>query len=321
MWRYGGWVFWLLLVGVGGLGAQEEEDARCLECHASVTAAVVRHDALDEGCAACHEVEMLSPPPDTGAPHTHTLTGDEPGLCQDCHEVPEDPDNVHPPVEDEGCSYCHDPHTAPHEALLRARPYTLCRECHTDVLISGWRTIHAPVDSSCALCHRVHGSEADFYLKAQPPGLCFQCHRDVERDVSAAYPHDPAAEDCKNCHNTHASRDAYLLNAYFPEGPYTVYTPLRFALCWECHEPEDVFGESSGFRTALGKNLHKVHVQRKKGRVCVLCHSPHGSPQEFLLRTGIPFGPTGWVLPLEITPGTQEKQCGTSCHEARSYSP
>ncbi len=321
---WGGLVLLTLLVWTGRARAQEDEDAACLRCHENVVAGAVRHDALDEGCTSCHEVTMKEEAPKDPrvAPHTTSLTEEEPALCQDCHDVPENPDDAHPPIDDEGCTLCHNPHSAPREHLLRDKPYQLCRQCHAETLPSGYLSLHAPVDSSCASCHDVHGNEKDKYLKATSPDLCLSCHKDIQKAVTSAYPHDPAEEDCLNCHVPHASRDVHLLNAYYPPGPYTVYTPLRYNLCWQCHDPEDVFGEDTGFRTKLGKNLHAVHVKRrKKSRLCTLCHSPHGSNQEHLLQTGIPFGAEGWVIPLKVTSNGKEKRCSAACHESRSYSP
>ncbi len=319
---------WMMLAGVVcaavPLQAQEDEDAVCLQCHENLVRGNVRHDALDEGCTACHDVEMKEPLPKDSheSPHTTSLTSEEPELCQDCHDVPEYPDDAHPPIEDEGCTLCHDPHSSAFDHLLQDKPYALCRQCHADVLILSYRSLHPPADSSCAFCHNVHGSPSDMYLKATSPDLCFECHRDVQKAVTSENPHSPAEDDCLNCHNPHASRDVHLLKAYYPEGPYAYYTPLRYALCWDCHDAEDVFGEDNPFRTPLGKSLHKVHVQQKKGRICTLCHNPHGSDQERLIRRKIPFGETGWTLPLEISPsGGGKKQCSTACHEARSYSP
>ncbi len=317
---------WWLLIGIFvvlygvSVTAVKGEELVCSNCHEKLTQGRVVHPALEEGCDACHEVELVEKPKKGEPPHTVTPIDDVNDLCSGCHDVPEDLENVHSPIEDEGCTFCHDPHSSGQDFLLRSPPYDLCGQCHRSALPTAYASRHKPVLERCGFCHDVHGSAKDTYLKKSSPDLCLECHTKIQKEIEAENPHPPAEEDCLNCHKPHASLDAYLLNAYFPKDPYAYYTPVRYDLCWQCHDREEIFGEDSGFRTALGKNLHAVHVKQKKGRVCTFCHSPHGSSQSFMLKTQIPFGKHGWVIPLQFRETEKGGTCGPSCHESRSFS-
>ena len=306
----------MLLIGLEPLMAQGRKKFDCLECHEDVKSGKFVHEAAKKSCVACHKVVPVK---NSKLPHTRETKIRVKLLCQGCHDLNVANENLHSPVKKKECTYCHNPHSSPIEYLLKEPQADLCTKCHKKVLPSTYLVRHEPATNECGKCHAVHGSDKESYMKVEIPDLCFGCHNDVEQQVNSEYVHPPAEEDCLDCHNPHSSVNPYLLTAYFPNDIYTYFTPIKFELCWQCHDESDVFGDESGFRTILGKNLHKVHVMRKKGRVCTICHSPHGSNEPKLINEYIPFGENGWAIPLKFTETKKGGKCAPACHESRLY--
>ncbi len=298
------------------LVAQDGEKFDCLDCHKDIRSGKFVHEAAQKSCIACHKVTPVNNPE---LPHTKDTLSLNRHLCLSCHDFKISDENMHSPVKKERCTYCHNPHSSPNKFLLREPQADLCSKCHKKVLPSTYLVRHRPATNDCGKCHAVHGSDKESYINVEVPDLCFSCHPDVKRQVNSEYVHPPAEEDCLDCHDPHSSVNPHLLTAYFPDDIYTYFTPIKFELCWQCHDRSEVFGDESGFRTILGKNLHRVHVMRKKGRVCTICHSPHGSNEPRLIKEFVPFGKNGWAIPLRFTETKKGGKCAPACHESRSY--
>jgi len=161
----------------------DKERKVCYGCHADIRARFnlpfkhrVNEGAVD--CTDCHNPHG-TPMATWSSAHSprmvsHGLGNDVP--CIKCHSDKRGPFAFeHPPVRVEGCPSCHDPHGSTNARLLR-RPavFTMCLECHNDVMGFGPRLggipepgrrfhdLTQPQFQNCVTCHsRIHGSNVD----------------------------------------------------------------------------------------------------------------------------------------------------------------
>jgi DmsE family decaheme c-type cytochrome len=159
------------------------ERETCYGCHLEIRARFelpfkhrVNEGAID--CTDCHNPH--------GAPVATWRTAQSPQMvthalgndiaCVKCHSDKRGPFVYeHAPVRVEGCTMCHNPHGSVNPRLL-ARPatFTLCLECHNNVMGFGTREEGVPAPSrsshnlanpafqNCLNCHvRIHGSNVD----------------------------------------------------------------------------------------------------------------------------------------------------------------
>ena len=175
--------------GSGGherLLASEEREV-CYACHQEIRPRFsmpfkhrVNEGAMD--CSDCHNPHG-SPLATWGTAHTPRMVStafgnDQP--CTRCHADKRGPFvHEHPPVREEGCQSCHDPHGSTNaRMLLRPTVFTMCLECHSDIAGFGTRAegipapgpfFHNLADPSfreCVLCHsRIHGSNVDRWFR------------------------------------------------------------------------------------------------------------------------------------------------------------
>lgn len=325
-------------------------EGACTSCH---DAHASKHESLlksgeQELCASCHDplpgsdAEHVHGPVAMGMcgschdPHASTLDclllGDGTQLCLGCHGdlVPEGDGEVrwHLPAEQD-CASCHAGHGSAVARLLLAPQPAICTGCHEVA------TTHAPTTQgqACAGCHDPHATRHDAFLRSDERELCLSCHdREIPRpdaapirDVGAelggdATPHGPIGMgSCAACHDPHGSEEAGFL-----KGPYTTrfYAPIEtaeYGLCFSCHDERLVTARQStetGFRDG-NRNLHFLHVSRKKGRTCRVCHTTHASRVEHQLRETVPFGK--WMLPIGFQPGENGGTCASGCHVRVGY--
>lgn len=167
---------------IGPLLANQEREV-CYGCHLEVRArfSLPFKHRVNEGamkCSDCHNPH--------GAPNAtwssaasskmvrHAFGNDM--ACTGCHTDLRGPFvHEHPPVRVEGCQACHDPHGSPNPRLLsRPAAFTLCLECHNNVMgfgirgdgipnpTEGFHNLADPSFQNCVTCHsRIHGSNAD----------------------------------------------------------------------------------------------------------------------------------------------------------------
>ena len=266
-------------------------------------------------------------------------------LCYGCHEAIQlamDQARVtHFAVEDD-CINCHNPHNAAYRKLLIDASPKICVSCHDDVWAeaTGSTVKHAPVadGDGCLNCHSPHASDVDSLLKGLAYDLCVDCHSvgglvdEQGRDLTdfgallAANPvvHGPvAARDCSACHTPHGGEIFRLLTTDYPEKFYAPFDPENYALCFSCHNEAVVSAEKTttltGFRDG-DRNLHFVHVNKEiRGRTCRACHEVHAAPQEHLVRDGVPYGKSNWILKINYTRAPNGGSCEKTCHGALSY--
>lgn len=288
-------------------------------------------------CGICHTGDD---PADPGP-----VEGSVTELCYGCHEAIEQAMKqsrvAHAAVEDD-CTYCHNPHNAAFRKLLIAESPKLCADCHEDVWAEATESPvrHASVESGdgCLNCHSPHASNVDSLLKGLAYDLCVDCHSEdglldeQGRELTgfgsllAANPvvHGPiAARDCSGCHTPHGGQIFRLLVTRYPEKFYAPFDPKNYELCFSCHNEEVVSAERTttltGFRDG-DQNLHFVHVNKAdRGRTCRACHEVHAAPQEHLVRDGVPYGKSGWVLKINYTRAPNGGSCAKTCHGELSY--
>ena len=164
-------------------------------------------------------------------------------------------------------------------------------------------------------------------IAAQEGCLTHQCHagllgppdRTHERSL-----HPPAADgDCASCHDLALPGQARFVKGAPPgagDGPANA-DGWDLELCTGCHGKELFAREAPPGATGFinGKqNLHALHVQAGRGRRCLTCHDPHGSPQPRLLRDRIPA--RGDVtITQQFRSESGGGGCRTGCHAPKGY--
>jgi predicted CXXCH cytochrome family protein len=286
-------------------------------------------------CAACHEPHFSG--------HSELLVEEGRELCLTCHVTVakqlSDRSQVHAPVLD-GCQTCHDPHAAENDALLPSDPVTLCTSCHEDIgeKLDSAVTPHAAVvtERACLNCHDPHASPNPRLLRETTAKLCFECHdRVLERpdgskiaNIKALVEekrnlHGPVAQsNCVACHEIHGSKHARLLTDRYSDRQYQTFTPGAYEMCFSCHDRQAVLLEETNAVTAFRNgelNLHFVHVNRERGRSCSLCHDSHAADADHNIRSEVPFGPGGWMLPISWSRAPNGGSCTAACHATYSY--
>lgn len=183
-------------------------------------------------------------------------------VCFKCHERAEFANKVvHEPVASEQCTSCHSPHAARHEGLLQDVGIKLCSRCHADT-VEGFQKdfFHQPVkEGKCLACHNPHSSANKGLIRGVQGGdTCFECH--VELQPSYDFTHAPYANgQCSACHLPHSADNPSFLR------------DTAEKLCFTCHKNQEI---------AKLHNESPVRVERG----CLLCHNPHGSSREALIR-------------------------------------
>lgn len=260
------------------------------------------------GCIKCHQDLFLKP-------NKHDSKTNK--VCEDCHLIS--------PLE----------HPKEKVGLLKKMP-ELCFSCHeaTKDLVSNSGFVHKPVsdEKSCSNCHSSHSSDQNKLLVSNRKDLCISCHNkpivtdnktlsNFEKLRNATKVLHPPFEDCeKICHNPHASNDSRLLDIAFPKNNYLSVSADSFALCWECHGSDmiekPISKGASSFRNG-DRNLHYLHVHGEKGRNCVICHSPHATNNEHLIREKVSFGK--WEFNMNYTSDENGGSCAPACHSEKKY--
>jgi len=237
--------------------------------------------------------EVIKPPVVApGAEYVGTET------CLECHEdlAADARHNVHLRLADfeapgyaKGCEGCHGPGSKHVEAMQEdetekglaaiirfgkegfegEEASAVCLTCH-----SGGETMHFAFsehfenDVACTDCHKIHGNQREALLAKDELDLCASCHRDVAARFYFPSRH-PVKEGrmlCSDCHNPHGTSNAV---------PGMIRTEERLNdLCLSCHtryQGPFVFE-------------HEPVVED-----CTICHEPHGTVANNLLKQNEPF--------------------------------
>jgi DmsE family decaheme c-type cytochrome len=188
--------------------------------------------------------------------------------------------NERTPAATHGCESCHGPgqkHAESGDPDLIQRPSKMtpeaasatCMTCHSRAASHAlWDgSQHDQRNISCVTCHSVHSPKGPTQLKARTvTEQCASCHRNVT-NKQHRFNHMPVREGaltCSSCHNVHGSTNVKLLRAgtTIDESCTSCHTDKRGPYLWE-HAP---VSES-----------------------CVTCHDPHGSNNDRMLVSKLPF--------------------------------
>jgi predicted CXXCH cytochrome family protein len=317
------------------LNSGEDRTALCTGCHdAEPFKQKYMHGPAAVGsCNACHD------------PHESNektlLKGKVRDLCLQCHsdfaQALQEAVFVHPPVKNDPCTACHNPHGSSVVMFLKKGMPDLCVGCHPKVgrTLAKVKVPHKPVmeQGGCANCHSAHFSKARKLLAADEMTICLSCHgkdnvgKPALQNIKAQmegkkFLHGPIKKgQCTACHDPHGSDYFRMLAGNYPKTLYAPYQEGAYGACLKCHEKNLLkFPETTiytKFRNGK-RNLHFVHVAGRKGRSCRVCHEPHASDGERLIRKeGAQFG--GWKIPLNFKITSTGGSCEPGCHRAFKY--
>ncbi len=279
-------------------------------------------------------------PPAKGLPSLHGtschLGAIAPNICYKCHCDMQEFQQIAGPHQICGangfnCTTCHDPHGQ----ILESSRKDLCLTCHTGAPVMAWHSsIHEHNGVACTDCHNPHPRTCvpqvvDIYhgngpnvvrpkrlmMSVDEPTTCYKCHPKIY-GLNALPSHHPIKEGkivCSDCHD--------------PHGQYGNEHNLKEAtinlLCYKCHAEKQ--GPFAFEHPPVREN-------------CCICHEPHGSVVNNLLRQPATFlclrchaghnglHPPGGVslqLSVDKTPGpngiaqpfyTNCTQCHTQIH-------
>ncbi|MEW6374951.1 MAG: cytochrome c3 family protein [Thermodesulfobacteriota bacterium] len=305
-------------------GASQQD--LCFNCHDSnlVKQSNLHTPVKGGDCIACHNAHS--------SPNEKLLTMTLEKICFSCHEEMEKElkkKYIHKPVKG-NCQKCHDPHASSQKAQLRKVQIEMCIDCHKPIhpkiiqSITGAKFPHQPIQKgNCSSCHGVHFTDFEKLLKSPLKDICFTCHKDLNEKVKTSkFFHGPVVQnDCAACHDTHGSPNPRILRSYFPAEFYIPYKTENYAICFDCHNKDIALNvktlELTDFRNG-DRNLHFVHVNKRKGRSCKACHEVHSGNQSKHIREEVPYGKM-WSYPIRYTKTPTGGTCVVGCHKPLSY--
>jgi predicted CXXCH cytochrome family protein len=303
---------------------EEGESCVSAKCHAERGTASYVHTPIAQGsCVSCHDV--------TASKARFGLKKSDLDLCLSCHEDQKafyKKKVIHPPVKTD-CISCHNPHQSPYKFQLESGPSSarLCFTCHDEEDKMEYQYLHGPVESEdCLACHNPHASSYKHLVRAGPQEiqLCDSCHQEIPKKIKkSALKHGVINKGlCSPCHAFHGSNLTKHWTRLFPDKFYNPYDPKLYSLCFQCHEKSQAFFEKfttlTNFRNGK-RNLHYLHVTRRKGRTCIACHDVHATNQERLIRSSTPFGPSNFRIRIVFVKTPTGGTCMMSCHVAKGY--
>ncbi len=178
------------------------------------------------------------------------------------------------PTDVHGCESCHGPgerHVEEEDPALIMTPKAdrgakankACLACHKTGVTVDWHLgVHADADLSCVSCHDIHGGQL---LAEEQTELCLGCHQEFRGRLSLPS-HHPVREhfmSCSSCHNVHGEGYTGLMTGESSRD-----------LCLECHTQH------------RGPFIFEHSPVEED---CMICHDPHGTVANNLLRQNEPF--------------------------------
>ncbi len=211
--------------------------------------------------------------------------------CEDCHDelVAKFKENVHMDIaafeakgNKKGCEGCHGPASAHidndgdvskiisfnSKNVPPAVKSSVCTSCHNDEELISWHgSTHNMSNVACTDCHDIHNGKGNAKLKAETTDkLCLKCHQDklAKMNMPSHHPLKEGKMSCTDCHNPHSGDNKFMLRT---DGRTN-------DLCFKCHADKE------------GPFVFEHAPVTEK---CTLCHEPHGTVANNLLRENEPF--------------------------------
>lgn len=228
-------------------------DAKCTGCH----------DEADEPTGAATMLELNPSVLAIGKTKHGTTADKRTPTCTDCHGESND-HRLHkgsdkPPKVDR--SFRKTTKTSSEERN------TACMGCHQkDPKRSHWDgSTHQTRDVACNSCHQIHTKKDKVRNKITQAEICFACHKEQRAQYQRPSRH-PILEGkvaCSDCHNVHGSI-----------GPKLVKRDSTNETCYTCH---------------MEKRGPFARPHEPVTEDCGICHNPHGTTAENLLKHRPPF--------------------------------
>jgi DmsE family decaheme c-type cytochrome len=222
------------------------------------------------------------------SPRAPAAPGDYVGedTCLGCHEDRAYKGTLHglamkerTPAATHGCESCHgpgkkhvdsgDPADILNPGKMKPQEASqICVTCHNRGSHALWDgSQHDQRNVGCISCHSIHDPKGPSQLKVENQMmLCSTCHRGIV-NKQHRFNHMPVREGamtCTSCHNVHGTQNVRLLRTgtTIDEACTSCHADKRGPYLWE-HAP---VSES-----------------------CITCHDPHGSNNERMLVSKVPF--------------------------------
>ena len=246
----------LAVVGVALLAAAAAD---------GVQARVVE-DILLEGdgkCTRCHDENEYKPVLSIGQTRHATAKDGKVPNCVDCHGASET--HVNKP---KGVKKRPEPtiNFGSRATTPIAERNQVCFNCHQGGKFIHWQgSQHSAADVECGGCHEMHTAHDKIRDRVTQAPVCMKCHQEKKGEI--------------NRPNHHSIRDGKVV-------------------CGDCHASHGSAGEKLMQRDTINDTCYTCHMEKRGPTVrthqpvmenCAICHNPHGSVNDNLLRQRPPL--------------------------------
>lgn len=245
----------LLGMALGPISVSHAEDA-AKEAPKDV---VLKGDAK---CTRCHDETELYPVLSIGKTRHGVMVDGRLPSCEGCHG--ESPTHINKPEgvkERPKPEFPYGKKTANDVQGHNA----VCTTCHKGGKFMQWPgSIHDARNVACTSCHKLHIPQDKVRDKQTQAEVCFACHKE-QRVLFNKPSHHPVLEGkmgCSDCHASHGS-----------SGPKLMVRDSVANTCFSCHMEK------------RGPFIRK----HEPAEDCTICHNPHGTSVDTLLKTRPPF--------------------------------
>jgi DmsE family decaheme c-type cytochrome len=173
-----------------------------------------------------------------------------------------------------------------------------CLGCHERDARIGWKgSQHEAADLACASCHQLHTARDRMLSAGGQAERCLSCHLRQRGEFYKATVHPVryGTIRCSDCHNPHGSGVAgkLLVKSTVNQTCYTCHAEKRGPFLWE-HAP--VSEDCTLCHTPHG-SVHNALLKKPPPLLCQQCHAPAGHPSVAYTPQGLPGGtPSGFLL-------------------------
>jgi len=260
-------IVFLALTGYFSLAIGDEENDATAEYSDGAKQCMTCHSEGKE--PAAHEV-FLTPMGISGAENSPFAEGSHD--CETCHG----PSASHRKKQKDGTRL------SPAISFAKGTPVPpqneVCMGCHNDGNRIHWvGSMHDEEEVACVSCHQVHAPQDPVLNKLAQQERCFSCHPRTRAETFRASSHPLRFGEmaCSDCHNPHdGGNDFLLVRSTVNDTCYTCHAEKRGPFLWE-HAP--VSEDCTLCHNPHGSNLEALLKQRPP-LLCQQCHSPGGHP-------------------------------------------